>query len=226
MQGKTYKRTRKRSSYKSKGTGSKLIHTGNGSIAKERTTGRKPKVDLEKETRKLVNKANARLDSLQRRFKSGTWASKKLANRLSSNKLNMWTKKGKIKTGKNLTKTQLIGLNKAINQFLNSRTSTKKGISDVRERTIETLRGTLSTEDKELTYDEAETYYEMFGDNDFDSLADKIPSSALQNIIIDAIDEDDTQNEFIRRLEDYSGLSMNDLDIREKAIRLYEKYVL
>lgn len=182
--------------------------------------------NLEKETRKLVSKANARLDSLQRRFKSGTWASKKLANRLSSNKLNMWTKKGKIKIGKNLTRTQLMGLNKAINQFLNSRTSTKKGISDVRERTIETLRGTLSTEDKELTYDEAETYYEMFGDNDFDSLADKIPSSALQNIIIDAIDEDDTQNEFIRRLEDYSGLSMNDLDIREKAIRLYEKYVL
>ena len=182
--------------------------------------------NLEKETRKLVSKANAKLDSLQRRFKSGTWASKKLANRLSSNKLNMWSKKGKIKTGKNLTKIQLIGLNKAINQFLNSKTSTKRGISDVRERTIETLRGTLSTEDKELTYEEAETYYEMFGDNDFDSLADKIPSSALQNIIIDAIDEDDTQNEFIRRLEDYSGLSMNDLDLREKAIRLYEKYVL
>lgn len=226
MQGKKYRKTRKRSSYKSKGTGSKIINTGNGSIAKGRATGRKPKVDLEKETRKLVSKANARLDSLQRRYKSGTWASKKLANRLSSNKLNMWTKKGKIKTGKNLTKAQLIGLNKAINQFLNSQTSTKRGIRDVRERTIETLRGTLSTEDKELTYDEAETYYEMFGDNDFDSLADKIPSSALQNIIIDAIDEDDTQNEFIRRLEDYSGLSMNDLDIREKAIRLYEKYVL
>ena len=34
MQGKTYKRTRKRSSYKSKGTGTKIINTGNVSIAK------------------------------------------------------------------------------------------------------------------------------------------------------------------------------------------------
>ena len=42
---------------------------------------------LERETRKLVNKANARLDSLQRRYRSGTWATKKLANRLSSNKV-------------------------------------------------------------------------------------------------------------------------------------------
>lgn len=181
---------------------------------------------LEKETRKLVSKANARLDALQRRFKSGTWASKKLANRLSAGKLKMWSRQGKIKLNKRMTNTQLLAVNKAVNQFLKSKTSTKQGISDVRERTIETLRRTLSDEVEELTYDEAETYYEMFGDNDFDTLADKIPSSALQNIIIDAIDEDDSLNDFIQRLEDYSGLSMNDLDLRERANRLYEKYVL
>ena len=181
---------------------------------------------LEKETRKLVSKANARLDALQRRFKSGTWASKKLANRLSAGKLKMWTRQGKINLNKRMTNTQLLAVNKAVNQFLKSKTSTKQGISDVRERTIETLRRTLSDEVEELTYDEAETYYEMFGDNDFDTLADKIPSSALQNIIIDAIDEDDSLNDFIQRLEDYSGLSMNDLDLRERANRLYEKYVL
>lgn len=178
---------------------------------------------LEKETRKLVSKANARLDSLQRRYKSGTWASKKLANRLSSNKLNMWTKKGKIKTGKNLTKAQLIGLNKAINQFLNSQTSTKKGISTWKKNQVESIKLNRS-DDPDFTEEDAEDFFTMFGDNDFDFFASKIGASSLQEIIYDAMRENDSEDEFVARLSLY--IEINDLDIREKAIRLYEKYVL
>ena len=181
---------------------------------------------LERETRKLVSKANARLDSLQRRYKSGTWASKKLANRLSSNKMNMWSKQGKIKLGKNLTKQQLIAVNKAASQFLQSQTSTKKGISRTRQKTIESLRGSLSTEDKEMSYEDAEKFYEMFGEDNFSNIADKIGASALQAVIEDAIEENDTSNDFIKRIEMYAGLSMNDLDLRESARVLHEKYVL
>ena len=180
---------------------------------------------LEKETRKLVSKANARLDSLQRRYKKGTWASKKLANRLSSNKMKMWTNKGKIRVGKNPTKQQLIALNKSITQFLQSSTSTKKGIKATREKTIESLRGTLSTDIEEMSYEDAEKFYEMFGNNDFQTLADKIGSSALQVCIEDAIEQGDSESDFIKRLEWYGGVAMNDLDMREAAQRLYEKYV-
>lgn len=225
MQGKKYTRTRKRSSYISKGTGSKIINTGEGSIAKKRSSRRNPKVNLERETRRLVNKANARLDSLQRRYKSGTWASKKLANRLSSNKMKMWSR-GKIKMGSNLTKTQMIGLNKAINQFLASATSTKKGIKKTREKTIESLQATLSTEDDEMSFEDAESFYEMFGDNDFNYIRDYVPASTLQACIEDAIEESDSENDFIKRLEDYSDVSFNDLDMRDRAKSLFEKYVL
>ena len=225
MRNKRYTRARKRSSYISKGTGSRVINTGEGSIAKKRISRGKPKANLEKETRKLVNKANARLDSLQRRYKSGTWASKKLANRLSTNKMKMWSK-GKIKMGSNLTKTQMVGLNKAINQFLASATSTKKGIKSAREKTIESLQGTLSTEEKEMSYEDAESFYEMFGDNDFNYIRDYVPASTLQACIEDAIEEGDSENSFIKRLEDYSDVSFNDLDLRDRAKRLYDKYVL
>lgn len=225
MQGKKYKRTRKRSSYISKGTGSKIVHTGKGSIAKKRVSRGKPKVDLEKETRKLVSKGNARLDSLQRRYKSGTWASKKLANRLSSNKMKMWSKQGKIKLGKNPTKQQMIAVNKAVNQFLKSLTSTKRGIKKTREKTIESLQASLSIEDKEMSYEDAETFYEMFGDNDFNYIRDYVHASTIQACIEDAIEEGDSENQFIKRLEDYSDVSFNDLDLRDRAIRLYNKYV-
>ena len=178
---------------------------------------------LEKETRKLVSKANARLDSLQRRYKSGTWASKKLANRLSSNKLKMWTKKGKIKLGKNPTKAQMIGLNKSINQFLQSQTSTKRGIQEVKRKQIENIRLRRSVEDEEFTEEDAEDFYDMFGDNDFNYFADKIGASTLQEIIYDAIKANDSEDNFLDRLELY--IELNDLDIREKTIRLYNKYV-
>lgn len=178
---------------------------------------------LERETRKLVSKANARLDSLGRRYKSGTWASKKLANRLSSNKMNMWSKQGKIKLGKNPTKAQMIGLNKAINQFLQSQTSTKKGIQEVKRKQIESIRLRRSVEDEEFTEEDAEDFYDMFGDNDFAYFADKIGASKLQEIIYDAIRANDSEDSFLDRLELY--IELNDLDIREKAIRLYNKYV-
>ena len=180
--------------------------------------------NLEKQTRKLVSKANARLDSLQRRYKSGTWATKKLANRLSSNKLKMY-KNGKIKLSKHPTKSQLVAVNKAVTQFLNSKTSTKKGISETRKKTIESLRGTLSSDVEEMSYEDAEKFYEMFGESDFQTIADKIGSSALQACIEDAIENGDSENDFIKRLEWYGGVSMNDLDMREAAKRLYEKYV-
>ena len=65
----------------------------------------------------------------------------------------------------------------------------------------------------------------MFGDRNFQTLAYKIGSSALQACIEDAIEQGDSQDDFIKRLEWYGGISMNDLDMRDAAQKLYEKYV-
>ena len=195
------------------------------SVTKRLSTKRSTQ-SLERETRKLVNKANARLDSLQRRYKKGTWASKKLANRLGTNKIKAWTKSGKIKMRKNMTKTQLLAVNKAASQFLKSQTSTKKGISATRRKTIESLRGTLSKDLEEMSYEDAEMFYDMFGEDNFQTIADKIGASALQAVIEDAIEEDDSSDDFIKRLQLYGGVSMNDDDIRKNANKLYNKYIM
>ncbi len=225
MAGKKYRKVRKKSSYVSKGTGSKIVHTGYGSVAKKRIVRGKPKTNLYKDTRKLVSQTNARLSSLQRRFKKGTWASKTLYNKLGTKKINIG-KKGKLSLPKNLNKTELTAINKALSQFLRSKSSTKKGISEIRKKQIENVRERLSVDAEEMSYDEAEAFYEMFGDEDFQGLTDKIAASALQACIDDAIEAGDTENQFIDRLTLYSGVEMNDLDMREKAIALYEKYVM
>lgn len=227
MTGKKYRRLRKKSTYVSKGTGSKILSTGYGSIAKRRTVRKvSGKVNIRKQTEKLVREVNQKLGSLQRHYKKGTWASKKLMERLSKENLKVWSKQGKIKLKKKMTNTQLTAVNKAAHQFLASATSSNKGIQDVRKRTIEQLRKTWSIDRlDEMTTEEAETFYEMFGERDFEDISSQIPASALQLFIQDAIDSEQSEKEFIEMLKMY-GLDSNDLDMQEKASRLYKKYVL
>lgn len=222
------RKTNKRSTYISKGTGSKIIHTGEGSIAKPRKRGPSPKKDLYKETVKLAGKVNARLNSLQRRHKTGTWASKRLLNKLSTSQLKSWSKSGRVKVGKNLSNTQLVAINKALNNFLKSKTSTKKGIEEVRRQQIEKIKERLQVDDEtaeEMTDEEAEFFYDMFEDDDFSKLADLVGASALQAAIEDAIEADDDEDYFLKRLEWYGGVEMQDLKLRAMAIRVYNKYV-
>ena len=112
--------------------------------------------------------------------------------------------------------------------FLKSKTATKQGIEDVKRQQIENIKERLGVDEEEaeeMTDEEAEFFYDMFGDRDFDILADKVGASALQACIEDSIEANDTEDQFLKRLEWYGGVEMNDLDIREIAIRVYNKYV-
>ena len=74
-----------------------------------------------------------------------------------------------------------------------------------------------------MTEEDAEFYYDMLGDDDFDYFADKIGASTLWQLIDEAIEMNDTEDSWLNRLGNY--ITLNDLDIRDRAIRLYNKYV-
>ena len=179
---------------------------------------------LYRENLALVSEVNRRMKGLKNEGYSGTWASKKLLKRIDTEVLKSW-QKGKAKARKDLTATQMMAVNKAMRQFLASKTSKARGIRETKQKTIESLRRTLSREeDGELIdFDDAEFFYDMFGENDFDFFAEKVGSSEMQMIIKDAIDERDNIDDWIKRLGIYR-LTEN-LDMRERAIRLYNKYV-
>ena len=135
-------------------------------------------MQLLKETEKLAREVNSRLSSLSRHFKTPTYATKKLKRRLSTNLYKSWSiKSGRVKVKKNANETQLIYINKTLNNFLNSKTSTFKGIQDIKRKTIEKFKTSLGHEKydeekeesyiEELTEEEAEQFFEMFGDDDF-----------------------------------------------------------
>lgn len=177
------------------------------------------------ETRRLVDQANRRLKGLKNAGYDRTWASKKLINRLDTKILKAYSKSGKITVRKTLTNTQLKAIQKATKQFLESKTSKVKGIIETKDATIKSIQATLSEEKRGLvTEEDAEFYYDMLGDNDFDFFAEKLGSSTLWQLIEDAIENNDSEDEWINRLSNY--ITIEDLDIRERAIRLYNKYIL
>jgi hypothetical protein len=185
---------------------------------------------LMNETREMVNKVNKRLRSLEKSGNYNSYASKKLFNRLDTKSINVLNKARNkkilsVKVTRGLTNTQLKAIQKASSQFLRSKTSTAKGIERTREQTKKSMLESLKTTmDSDITKDDIDDYYDMLSDRDFWYFADKLGASTLWQIIDEAKEKNMSESQFISTLELY--ITIPDEDIRNKAIRLYNKYVV
>lgn len=175
---------------------------------------------------KQVQKVNQRLKSLERQFAKGkgTWSVKLLRDKMDTNKIGAW-KNNRLTISKDMTRTQLIAVQRASSQFLASKTSTKKGVNEVREETKESLYRTLKLQDDDLTKADIDDFYILLGDADARPFlkTDVMGGSALQIAISDAISYNDTEQQFLERMETF--INIVDSELREKARRLYKKYV-
>ena len=190
--------------------------------------------EIYQRTQKIVNKVNRRFENLAKSGYLETYSGKKLTNRLNKYAMSSIkrSRKGKnkillgIKLNKNLTTTQLLAIQRASRQFLRSKTSTVKGIKSVKDATIKSLKITMSDEEDEKSLDEATEMYNMLDDEDFKSISklENVGASSLWALLDDAKERNMDQNQFIDFIE--ANISANDLNLREKAINLYNKYVL
>lgn len=176
------------------------------------------------ELKKLSKRANQRIVRLEREFGKDTWATKKLRDKLATEPLQAWTKTGRVKVNKKMTITQMKATIKATQQFLNSKTSTKRGIKQIRKTTIKQLAKSLGTDEEDLTDEEAETLFDMLSDDYVTDLLRYIPASDFWALIEDAKEAGDNQESFISRISDYIDFG-NDVNMRSKLIMIYEKYV-
>ena len=176
------------------------------------------------ELKKLSKRANQRIVRLEREFGKDTWATKKLRDKLATEPLQAWSKTGRVKVNKSMTTTQMKATIKATQQFLNSKTSTKRGIKQVKKTTIKQLAKSLGTDDEDLTNEEAEALYYMLSDDYVTDILKYIPASDFWALIEDAKEAGDSQESFISRISDYIEFG-NDVDMRNKLIMIYEKYV-
>ena len=98
---------------------------------------------LYRELEKLARRANQRIRTIERVFGKDTWAVKRLRNKLDIEPLKAWTKTGRVKFNKSMTELQMKATIIAVNNFLNSKTSTIKGIKQARKKQIQAISRAL-----------------------------------------------------------------------------------
>lgn len=177
---------------------------------------------LERETKKTVAKVNERIKSIRKKYKTGkyTWSITNIKNMLPK-----FYKNNRIIIPKQAKEMELLNILKESKKFLESKASTKKGIEEIKERAKSTLKETLSSEDINLTEQDIDDYYSMFEDNDFNNFIKEtgLTASEVWAIMDDATRNGDSENNFINRLNTF--INIQDEDIRNRAIRLYNKYI-
>lgn len=185
----------------------------------------KEQQELYTELKKLTNRANQRLVRLEREFGTNTWASKKLMNRLVADPLQAWTSKNRVRVNKSMNITQMRAILKAVNQFLNSKTSTKRGIKQIKKTTIKNIAISLGTDDEELTNEQAEVLYDMLSDDYVTDILRYIPASEFWSLIEEAKEMKDTEQSFINRIKTYIEFG-NDVDMVDKLSVIYNNYIV
>ena len=185
----------------------------------------KEQQELYTELKKLAKRANQRLVRLEREFGTNTWASKKLQNRLVADPLQAWTSKNRVRVNKSMNITQMRATLKAVNQFLNSKTSTKRGIKQIKKTTIKNIAISLGTDDEELTNEQAEVLYDMLSDDYVTDILRYIPASEFWSLIEEAKEMKDSEQSFINRIKTYIEFG-NDVDMVDKLSVIYNNYIV
>lgn len=224
MTGRVYRKQRRKSSYVSKGTG-----FGN---ARKRKPPKQltEKQKLYKQTKQQVDIVNKRLRNLEKGGFTGTWASSKLINRLNVKKLKgkkLLTTKGvtRVRISKDLSTTNLIAINQATRQFLESKTSTSRGIKETRNSVIKSLQETFGDMNYEIDYKQAELMYNLFDETDFEDVSRYSNASVVWTVLTGYIKKEINEETLLDQLQRYGNVDYNnDKDLRDKVNEMV-KYI-
>ena len=173
----------------------------------------------------IINKAGkrVRIKTVKRvKYPTGSWASKKLNDRISK-----FITKGKINISGGIKTTDLKLVNKALKNFLGSKTSTISGILEVEKQTKLNIANLVDDFDsEELTNEEVNTLYDFFKDSDFQDVTQYIPPSDLYVLLVDAKQNGYSDTDFMDRIGMYIDKDSlyADSDMKDKLTRIYNKF--
>lgn len=184
--------------------------------------------NLRKQVEREVADVNQMLKSLRRQSKQLTYSAKKLKSNLNVDKLGAWNnKKNIVKLKSNLSKQQLINIDKMLKRFQNSKTSSKKGLKELEEFKRQNLIEQTDNEDfvNSLTKNQVNKLYSAFDDPDYKTVTDQIDPSDLFYLMLAAKSENWNLTTFRKELENYMNTS-NDKDLRDSIKTIYDKYII
>lgn len=204
-----------------------------------------------KQTNKLIDKANQRLSKLNKgldvnksvydpkkkryvrtnkridyqTFEFDTWASKKLYSRIDADP-------GYIEhlTNDEKNMTKIINYNRALKLFLNSQTSTPRGVSEVVKTTKDTIRRYLEDPEdiKKLSDKDVENIYDLFNDNDFKYVTEteNVKPSEIWVALKETVFENGDKDTFLRIVDNrlFDKSIYENKDLLDSLETLYENF--
>lgn len=197
---------------------------------KKSTGGRSRGLTIQSRLIRNMEKTNKALNQLEKVRAYGKYSSRKvldLANAPAFKYKRRSLKKFKLaKSPSKLTKSEQLLYLKSFEKFLKSETSKVSGIkraeSEVKERVKKSL-GEIA--EKKLTDEDVEDFYDMMHDSDFNHITNYISPSDEFALIQEAKEQDYTEDKFTKALAQISNIENPSEDFRNKAIKLYNKYV-
>ena len=193
--------------------------------------GRSRGLTIESRLLRSLQKTNKALNRLEQTRSYGRYSSRKILNLANApafkyNRQAKFKFKLKKKVSK-LTKSEQLLYLKTLEKFLKSETSKVSGIKkaegEVKERVKKSL-GEIA--EKKLTDEDVEDFYDMMYDSDFNHITNYISPSDEFALIQEAKEQDYTEDKFTEALAQISNIDNPSEDFRNKAKKLYNKYVL
>lgn len=194
---------------------------------KKRSSGRARAATKENKLLLTLDKVNRKLHQLDVNQVYGKYSAKKMLALVSRESQISYKRDRRAKITvnvKNLNSSQIRYYQKVFDSFLKSKTSSPIGIKEVRSKTEQKLKQSLGELlDKDITEEDIDDFYTLVQDEDFRYIADKIGDS-LEYILVEQIrTAEETEEDFINLLSKF--ITVNTEELREKAKRLYNKYV-
>ena len=183
---------------------------------------------LYNEVKQLQKTANQRLYRLEKSFDFDTYAQKKLAKRLSTEKLSAFSNNNRILVNKKMTLEQLQAVKKATSQFLASESSTVSGVKNIKRKVIKGLQKNLDPTGvaPDLSYQQAENFYRAMGDDIVkQNIFDFMTPSEFWALVNECKEENSSFEDFVEKIKKHIEFE-NDSDLLETLIFVYNTYVV
>lgn len=191
------------------------------------------KTDYKRVVRR-VGQVNKRIKDLNKYATKESYATKLLLDKVSKSGISAKGRRG-IRINKNISNRDLLKIENILNQYLNSETSTIKGIRAVEKRQKQHIKDVLGIDEKKaekvLDDDDIEALYRLFESEDFQNIIKKEymePSTVwvlLKSAKVHEWTSDRFKTEFMNYAKATPANKVADKDLQENIQKIYEKFM-
>lgn len=174
---------------------------------------------------KDVRRANQRIQRLQGRYGESSWAINQLYERIDNKNVDgISSLTGNIKISRNMSDIQLRAIQKATKIFLESQTSTLRGVKKAVNNMQDALKKNYSDIDRPLSNKDAEKLYNIVENKDIRSTVEQIGASETWTRTLRAKEQNLSKDKFIDLFRN-TKVDINDVDIQADLERIYNMYM-